>query len=842
MNKKRFFSFLKIFIPIVLLVFIFIEGRKFVGDIDVSLLEKHINELNIFKVIIILSIGIISVLTMSMYDFVLTKRIGVKIPFPRLLQYSYISNTMANLFGFGGFAGAALRTFFYQDYKKDRIDVLKGIAEISVFYLSGLSVLCWLFIFGVFDSFILIQYRWLHLAIWGIALYLPAILIGLSYTKRINLVHKEERYFAFRLISISIIEWLFVFICLYTISKVLGLSITFDDMLSLGIVGAAAGLVSMIPGGLGSFDFIILIGLKKLGVLEEQALLLLLFYRISYYLFPFFVGLIMLSTYLWKKMNVKWMGVPTIIIGNISHFFVTILVFTSGVIILMSASLPAILERLKFMHNIFSIPIMHLTHQLSIGVGITLLGLARGIEYKVKRAYYLAFLMLIVGAVFTFSKSFDYEEAIFVLFVAWILWLSRNRFYRRNFVYTWGRMLFDFGIIIVVLGFYLTIGYAYLPKNPIKIPEKFRDFIFQEPADLWFSGLLGFLIAIAILLVAYWIKRPAKFAKKSSLDETQTILDFLYQYGGTVLSHLIFLHDKAIYWTKDSKVLFSYQTVADKLVVLGNPVGEKTAIFKAIEELREEADQFGYTPIYYQVSQDMLPYLHENGYDFLKLGEEGFVDLHTFSLSGNKMKSLRASRNKFDKDGFHFEVVNPPFSKVLMLQLKNISDHWLGGRTEKGFSLGFFDESYLSHSAIGLVRNQEGEIIAFASLMPVYDGHQTFSVDLMRFLPETPNGTMDYMFINLIEWGKKEGYQRFNLGMAPLANVGVSKYSFLSEKIAAQIYNQGHIFYQFQGVRKFKEKYAVIWEPKYLAYKRKTSLLFTMAQLTFLISRNRKRD
>ncbi|HYK73151.1 MAG TPA: bifunctional lysylphosphatidylglycerol flippase/synthetase MprF [Pseudoneobacillus sp.] len=839
--KKKLIFILKILIPLCLLSFIFWEGRIFANDIDVALLKKHINELDIFQILLILIVGLTGVFTMTLYDVVLNKRLNMKITTTKLIKYSFISNTMANLFGFGGFAGAALRTFFYQKYKQDRVEVLKGIAEISVFYLTGLSVLCSFFVFGFFESDMLQKYSWLTFVIWGIALYLPIMLIGLVLTKRIDLHKRAERRFTYKLILISTLEWSFVFITIYIIAKVLGLPVTFAEILSIGVVGASAGVVSMIPGGLGSFDFIVILGLRELGVLEEQALLLLLLYRISYYLFPFILGITLLIRFGWKQLNEKWSELPSILLENISHVLLTFLVFFSGVILLTSASLPAMLERIKFMHKIISMPIMSLSHLLSIGVGITLLGLARGIEYKVKRAYHLTIIMLIVGAIFTFSKSFDYEEAIFVLIVAGILWLSRRRFYRLNFVHTWGRMIVDLFIILTVLGFYLAIGYANLPETPLKFPAKFRDFIYTEPSDLWFSGIIGFLLANGILLVSYWIKRPFKLEKQSSRLHTHAIREHLKLHGGTVLSHLIFLHDKAIYWTRNSKVLFSYQTVADKLVVLGDPVGESESIFNAIEELRDDADRFGYTPIYYQVSKAMLPYLHENGYDFLKLGEEGSVNLDNFSLSGKKMKSLRASKNKFEKDGYTFQIIYPPFSEDFFNQIKQISYHWLGGRVEKGYSLGFFDESYLSLAPIAIIKNPKDEWIAFTSIMPTYDQHQTISVDLMRFLPDSPNGTMDFIFLNMIEWAREEGYKKFNLGMAPLSNVGISKYSFFSEKIAAQIFKQGHVFYHFQGVKRFKEKYADHWEPKFLAYKRKTSLFFTMVQLVYLIGRKNQK-
>lgn len=109
----------------------------------------------------------------------------------------------------------------------------------------------------------------------------------------------------------------------------------------------------------------------------------------------------------------------------------------------------------------------------------------------------------------------------------------------------------------------------------------------------------------------------------------------------------------------------------------------------------------------------------------------------------------------------------------------------------------------------------------------------------MRFKPGPPSGTLDYIFLSLFEWAKEEGYHVFNIGMSPLSNVGQSKYSFLSEKIAAQIFLHGQYFYHLQGLKNFKDKYAEFWESKYVAYRKKTNLPFTMAQVTLLIGKKR---
>ena len=98
------------------------------------------------------------------------------------------------------------------------------------------------------------------------------------------------------------------------------------------------------------------------------------------------------------------------------------------------------------------------------------------------------------------------------------------------------------------------------------------------------------------------------------------------------------------------------------------------------------------------------------------------------------------------------------------------------------------------------------------------------------------------MFINLIEYGKEKGYEIFNMGMAPLANVGLSKYAFWNEKLALQFYENGQALYSFKGLRRFKEKFSHNWEYKYIAYRRNTSILITVIQAAIVCSRNRNVD
>ena len=109
-------------------------------------------------------------------------------------------------------------------------------------------------------------------------------------------------------------------------------------------------------------------------------------------------------------------------------------------------------------------------------------------------------------------------------------------------------------------------------------------------------------------------------------------------------------------------------------------------------------------------------------------------------------------------------------------------------------------------------------IVAFANLMPDYGSHTELSIDLMRYTPDAPHGTMDFLFVELILYARARGYRYFNLGMAPLGGVGETRYARAGEKIARLAFEYGNRFYNYKGLRSFKAKFHPEWRSAYLAY------------------------
>lgn len=227
--------------------------------------------------------------------------------------------------------------------------------------------------------------------------------------------------------------------------------------------------------------------------------------------------------------------------------------------------------------------------------------------------------------------------------------------------------------------------------------------------------------------------------------------------------------------------------------------------------------------------------LHEFGFDFIKTGETGLVKLADFTLAGKRQRSQRALMHKFDREGYQFAVVQPPFDDHFMQELKAVSDDWLGKQIEKGFSLGFFDNYYIQQAPVGTVRDKDGKLVAFATFMPT-GSKKILTIDLMRHSHDAPSGIMDKIFISMFLYGQENGYTYFDLGMAPLSNVGEYQFSFLGEKIAHFIYEYGYRLYGFQGLRHYKDKYADEWDSRYTAFRKRSSIISSMLSLVTVVN------
>ncbi|MBC1273995.1 bifunctional lysylphosphatidylglycerol flippase/synthetase MprF [Listeria booriae] len=823
----------KIIFVLFVLAFVAYEIISIGTTTDFGTLKENLTSQSPQSILIMIIVGLIAVTPMLLYDFVIVKLLPGKFPISHIITSGWITNTFTNIGGFGGVLGASLRASFYGKNANHK-QILLAISKIALFLVSGLSIYCLVGLVTLFIPNFADHFRnyWPWLLAGG--LYFPVLFIITKWKSKTlfeDLPLKRELL----LILASLLEWAFAFGCFVIIGVLMNEPVDVAKIFPLFVIASVIGIASMVPGGVGTFDVVMILGLEQLGVSTELSVAWLLFYRIFYYIIPFAAGLLFFVQKAGKKFNDYLEGLPRLFLQKLAHRFLVLFVYFSGLMLIISAAIPNAIYHLPLLYKLAPFSFFFVSQITMIAFGFLLLGLARGIESKVTKAYVTTIVVLGCAIFNTLAQGFSVKAAIFLGIVLFCVYLARNEFYREKLVYTWSKIIFDSALFLVCLVGYVVIGIYNSPRVPHH--KKIPDFLLIPSEHVWITGFIGVAIAVISLIVIFYYFSGKNITIGEPFD-ARRLRKHLAQYKGNEVTHTMFLRDKLLFWSKDDKLLFPFKVAADKMVIMGEPVGDSDYLEEALEELMTYADRYGYRPVFYEVDVDMLAFLHDHGFDFMKIGEEGFVSLPEFTLTGKKRKGERALMNKFEREGYTFEIIHPSFDDRTIQRLRDISDDWLDGRTEKGFSLGFFDVYYLEQAPVAIAKDADGEIIAFASMMPCYNDEMT-SIDLMRYGKDAPSGIMDFLFINLFQHGQAEGYQIFNAGMAPLSNVGSSQFAFLGERLAGLVYRYSQGFYGFQGLRNYKSKYVTTWVQKFVAFRKRSSIAFTMLQLMVLVGKKR---
>jgi len=306
-------------------------------------------------------------------------------------------------------------------------------------------------------------------------------------------------------------------------------------------------------------------------------------------------------------------------------------------------------------------------------------------------------------------------------------------------------------------------------------------------------------------------------------------------------ANLALLGDKNLMFSPDGSGFVMFRPVGRSWIAMGDPVGPAATRAQLVWQFREACDTYAARPVFYQVGADDLPIYLDAGLTLSKIGEEARVPLTDFSLEGSRRAELRQLHRRAQRDGASCEVLPAAQVPEHIPALQAISDHWLVAKSvaEKGFSLGRFDARYLSRFPCALVRVGDRPV-AFANMWISGDGSE-LSVDLMRYDDHAPKGVMDYLMIELMLWGRQQGLAWFSLGMAPLSGLTDREFSPMWNRVGAFVYRHGEHFYNFEGLRAYKEKYQPQWRPRYLATPGRTSLPRVIMDLTSLIAGSARR-
>jgi phosphatidylglycerol lysyltransferase len=780
-------------------------------------------------------------LVLTGYDLLAVVYAGVGLARARVMLAGYVSYAVSNSLGFGMLSGGAVRFRFYARWGTSAAEISRIVLFQTTTFWLGLLVLGG-------GSLALAPHPWLKEL--GVAPPLRAVGLvllatGLGYAllplvrrAPLRLGRFEVPVPQLRLtvgqVGLSVLDWGLAAAVLYALLP--PHAVPFGELLCAFLAAQVAGLLSHVPAGLGVFETVMVLALRP--YLPSTAVLpALVLYRVVYYVLPLAVALfLLLGMELGeRRAQIAWLGGA---IGVVTRALVPRLLaaftFLAGAVLLFSGATPSVPSRLSWLGSFLPLPLLEASHFLGSLIGVGLLLVSRGVWRRLDAAYYLAALGLVLGIAASLLKGADYEEAVLLALVLTAFAPSRPAFDRRAAFFE-GRLAAGWlAAIASVVAASVWLGlFSY--RHVEYSQDLWWRFELEQDAPRFLRASVGAMVTL-LVLGAGRLLRPAapphSAPTAGDLDDAERVI------GGqpSTLPYLAFMRDKALLFNEPRTAFLMYAVGGRTWVALGDPVGEEATHRDLVRRFLGRCDDYAGRPIFYQVSKETLHLYADFGFTFAKLGEEARVPLRGFTLDGPERKPFRNALRRLEREGGSFRLLAREEVERHLDRLRGVSDDWLvrRGASEKGFSLGFFDPAYVRRFPAGVIE-KDGRIVAFATVWPG-PGRVELSVDLMRQVEDAPKNAMEALFVHLLLWGAAEAYQWFGLGMAPLSGLEASPLAPLWSRLGRIVYRRGEAFYNFQGLRAFKEKFHPVWEPRYLAYPGGISLPGVVADVSALIA------
>jgi phosphatidylglycerol lysyltransferase len=825
-------------VAVVILVWLAIS--RLIAEVNYNDVLDTLHATPLTSILAALGLTALSFLALSLYDLSALRYLGKAVPYPIVALTAFCAYAVGNTAGFGPLTGGAIRYRFYSRLGFEPGDVAKVVAYVTV-------------AFGLGRAGGARRGRTLAAPDLAAPLALPPALlrlIGAAILAGLLVLLAHAAYgggrvgwrglsFALPRPGIMLAQFGATIVDVSAAAAVLWVLLPQSDIglpafIAVYAVAIGLGVASHVPAGLGVFEAVILAVVGR-SASVDAVLSALILYRVIYYGVPLLAASGLVSGLEIRRVASGAQASRVLRAGaQLSPRVLATLTFALGAVLVFSGVTPAADHRLDLLSGLLPLPILEGAHFLESVLGLGLIVVARGLAHRLDGAWWAAVIAAGAAVLLSLLKAIAISESIALALLFIALLATRREFNRPASLLhqrlTPGWFLAIATVIVtaaaVMLFVYADVGYS---------SELWWQFEFSEEAPRSLRALLGVVLAAGS--IATWsLFRPSK--GKTSLPDAAEVSEAVRIVDDQPYpdANLVRMGDKTLLFSEDRRAFIMFGRQAHSWVALFDPIGPRDAWPGLIWQFVEMARAAGGRAVFYQVMPENLALYADAGLRGFKLGEAAQVDLATFDLKGARRASLRHAYNRSLREGLRFEYLEPARVADVIDDLEAISNRWLAEHRarEKRFSLGAFERAYVMSQRAAIVRSGD-RIIAFATVMTT-GRKEAVTADLMRFEPNVPAGTMEFLFVSLMLHLRGEGYRWFDLGMAPLAGLSESPAAPIWHRMGRAVFEHGERFYNFHGLRAFKAKFQPEWQPRYMAVSGGMSPALALADVTVLIS------
>lgn len=351
-----------------------------------------------------------------------------------------------------------------------------------------------------------------------------------------------------------------------------------------------------------------------------------------------------------------------------------------------------------------------------------------------------------------------------------------------------------------------------------EVSEQFTNVLKHTPgaahvshAGTLFIHNVSFLLFGVVVVVLWVLFRPNVRTKTTSRLERDQALRFLKTHSTSSEDYFKYWpNDKNYFFGEKDKGFVAYRRSGSVVFALADPIGDRPP--ELLREFVEYCHRTRLKVCFLPVREETVGIYEAAGLKVLQIGASAVVDIPTFCTETSRDKWWRWQRNRATKAGYVHRLSMPPHSSELITELRTISNAWLhtGGHKERGFVLGYFDETYIHRCAIHYLVDESATPVAFVNILPQWADTATVTIDLLRYLPDH-NGSMPFLLSSLItNLAETESQKLFDLGFVPFA-ASEGTIVRLAKLVGGKRFSS-------KGLEQFKNKFDPVWLPNYIAY------------------------
>jgi phosphatidylglycerol lysyltransferase len=591
------------------------------------------------------------------------------------------------------------------------------------------------------------------------------------------------------------------------------------------IVAVLLMIISPFLRGLGAVELSMVYVLQVFGYNAVQALSIAILFRVFEFWLPLLAGLL---AFAWKGRKLFLRLAPALL-----SFFL-------GIVNIISVVTSPLTSRLLVLREYLPLTAIHASRLLVLLVGLSLLVTAAYLLRGFRAAWIIALSLAILSIIGHVTKALDYEEAMLAAITLVVL-IATSTSYQLHTGNYWSRV----GIKAAAISFVSVLVFAFtsfyfIDKRHFALDfswqqaiiHSLKSFLLVEDTTLhpvtrfgrefiWLIRSLGFL---TWGFLVFTLLKPAMHAASHSPSYKDRAAYLLSQFGHSATDYFKIYQDKLYFFSDLCEAFIAYRIARGFAIVLEEPVCAEENKIPVLKEFDQHCRKMGLKTAFYRVDENSMPWFDELKKNKLRIGQEAILEVRQFTLEGRDKKSLRNGLNSLEKKGFRVSLHHPPHEASFLKQLQSVSNEWLEHyhKVEMLFAQGIFDERELQRQDIICLVDADGQVKAFLNIIPDY-AEDECTYDLIRKTADAPGAAMDAIIVRLIDYAREQGKSWLNLGLVPMA--GISQPGNMGEQLLQLAANRIRRFQHYKGLREFKEKYATIWENKYLVFDNEIDLV-----------------